>query len=232
MFVFESILVLCLVSIFPLLDKVLYDKLARGEIRKNILLAVGIMWSWTLAVLIYFIMRSGGASLGQLGLVWPEMDRHGEMVSGLWLGACIGSAVSPLFFWNLGRSEKGRAQLRHMIRGFKALLPVSLTDRWVFAALAVTAGICEELIFRSFLFYYFRASPFSLDGISLIAVSGVVFGLAHYYQGKLGVLLTMVLGWVLGAIFLATGSLVIPIIIHMFVDLKFCLIPKNVVESA
>jgi membrane protease YdiL (CAAX protease family) len=40
------------------------------------------------------------------------------------------------------------------------------------------------------------------------------------------------LGWVLGAVFVATGSLVIPIIIHTFIDLKFYLIPKSVVESA
>jgi hypothetical protein len=101
MFVFESILVLCMVSVFPLLDKALYDQLVRGEIRKNVLLAVGIVWSWALAMIIDFVLKSDGAGPGQLGLVWPKTDLHGEMISELWLGVCIGSVLSPLFLWNL-----------------------------------------------------------------------------------------------------------------------------------
>jgi uncharacterized protein len=232
MFVVESVLVICLVSIFPLLDKVIYDKLARGEIRKNLFLMIGITWSWILAGLIIYIMKSRGVGLEEIGLVKPDLDRYGETMSGLWVGACIGSVASPLFFWHMSRSEKGRTKLRNMIRSFKAILPSSSLDRWVFAALAVTAGVCEEVIYRSFLFHYFSEAPFHIDGILLVAVSGAIFGLAHLYQGKLGVLQTTVMGLALGAIFMATGSLMIPIIVHTFIDLKFCLIPESVVRSA
>ena len=50
-------------------------------------------------------------------------------------------------------------------------------------------------------------------------ISSVLFGLAHWYQGKSGVLSTGIVGAVLGILFIASGfNLWLPILTHGFID--------------
>ena len=51
-------------------------------------------------------------------------------------------------------------------------------------------------------------------------VAAVVFGLAHLYQGAVGVVTTFVMGLVLGALYVIGGSLIAPIVVHALVDLR------------
>ncbi len=59
----------------------------------------------------------------------------------------------------------------------------------------------------------------------LVVVAAVAFGAAHAYQGAAGVLLTGVLGGVFAALYLQTGSLLLPVLLHAAVDLRFLLVP-------
>jgi membrane protease YdiL (CAAX protease family) len=51
-------------------------------------------------------------------------------------------------------------------------------------------------------------------------VSSAVFGLAHAGQGVRGVLATAMVGLLLGGLFLASGSLLLPILLHTLIDLR------------
>ncbi|MDH3621296.1 MAG: CPBP family intramembrane metalloprotease, partial [Gammaproteobacteria bacterium] len=82
--------------------------------------------------------------------------------------------------------------------------------------LSVTAGIVEEALWRGFLFWYLgHFMPLWAAAI----VSAVGFGIAHAYQGMENVPRIILVGGVFAGLFLLTGSLWLPIILHAIVDL-------------
>ena len=98
-----------------------------------------------------------------------------------------------------------------------ALLPRNGAETLWTALIAVNAGVSEEVFFRLLL-------PLLLvmvfgNALLAFAVAGIVFGLAHVYQGWVGVLATFVLGLVLAGLYLLTGSLLAPIAVHVLIDL-------------
>jgi uncharacterized protein len=68
------------------------------------------------------------------------------------------------------------------------------------------------------------------DGV-LVVVAGVAFGLAHAYQGVAGVVTTGLLGGVMAALYLSTGSLLLPVLLHAAIDLRFLLVPARVLPA-
>jgi len=115
--------------------------------------------------------------------------------------------------------------LRRQARGFEALLPRGRRERLTFAALAITAGICEELIFRGFGIAYVRWLWPGAPRTAVIVVTGLAFGLGHLYQGARGVVLTAVVGGYFAWLVLSTGSLWPAMVIHGLLDLRILALP-------
>ena len=65
----------------------------------------------------------------------------------------------------------------------------------------------------------------------LVVVAAVAFGLAHAYQGAVGILTTGLLGGVMAALYLQTGSLLLPVLLHAAIDLRFLLVPSRVLPA-
>jgi membrane protease YdiL (CAAX protease family) len=100
----------------------------------------------------------------------------------------------------------------------RALLPRNRGELPYGAGLAVTAGIAEELLFRLAL----PALLFGITGDGLVAFLGaaVVFGLLHIYQGPPGILFSFLLGLVFTALYVASGTILVPIALHALIDLR------------
>lgn len=88
--------------------------------------------------------------------------------------------------------------------------------RW-FVGVGITAGVCEELLMRGYLIAYLEHF-FGLT--AAVIASSLVFGLGHLYQGPPGVLKTTVAGLVVAGVYLLSGSLWLPMILHAFVDIN------------
>jgi membrane protease YdiL (CAAX protease family) len=106
------------------------------------------------------------------------------------------------------------------LKSFSYFFPATWTERrwWVF--LSITAGICEETLFRGFMLHYLRVFPWTLNLTLALLVSSVIFGLNHLYQGAAGVAGTAIVGFLFGLLFLLTGNLLLPIILHAVIDLR------------
>ncbi len=102
-------------------------------------------------------------------------------------------------------------------------LPSSSLERHWFAALSVTAGFCEELLFRGFLLRYLHNSPLHLGLAWATVAAALVFGTHHLYQGVKGFISTSVGGLVFTAILLVTGSLSLGMVYHAATDLSILL---------
>ena len=86
---------------------------------------------------------------------------------------------------------------------------------WVFVA-----GL-EEVLFRGFLMLELRAllGTSSLAVAANLIVSSAVFGVAHRYQGRSGMISTGVVGLFLGLLFVSSGyNLWLPVLAHGIVD--------------
>lgn len=61
-----------------------------------------------------------------------------------------------------------------------------------------------------------------------VVVSSLVFGLGHLYQGLPGVLKTTVVGLVVAGLYVLSGSLWLPMLLHAFVDLNAGFLSRTV----
>jgi membrane protease YdiL (CAAX protease family) len=78
----------------------------------------------------------------------------------------------------------------------------------------------EELIARLLMFHALHAT-LHLDGDALVVVSALFFAVGHFYQGWKGVLSNLILGLILGKIFLLKGHLIYPMVLHLALNLTF-----------
>ena len=100
----------------------------------------------------------------------------------------------------------------------EALAPDSLPGWLVLlvVVLPVVAGF-EELLFRGALVGGLGAG-FGLSPWLLVVASSLLFGLGHGAQGRVGVVVTALLGGALGVAFVATGSLWVVVVAHYLLN--------------
>ena len=143
--------------------------------------------------------------------------KNSEMLVGAITGGVIAGVLLPLFM----KSNKMTAAFEKI----DFMLPKTLKQRITFFFIAVTAGVCEEIIFRGAVTYFFMNVPVDLP-LWVIGVAGsILFGLAHWYQGISGIISTGFIGFIMFNLYIQTGSLLIPIILHFIIDVKFVFMP-------
>ena len=107
-----------------------------------------------------------------------------------------------------------------------AIAPSTLFDLLLWIAVSCTAGFCEEHIFRGYLLKQALAlttragASRLLATIFSIAITSLIFGSLHLYEGVGGALLISVLGTVYAVIALKLGNLRTVIVAHFLQD--FC----------
>lgn len=113
-----------------------------------------------------------------------------------------------------------RGQAPPVAGDIDVLLPRTQRERRWFAGVALTAGICEEVLYRGVLLVVAALLlPAVPVWVLALGVAGV-FGLAHVYQGAAGVVVTTMMGAVLGLLVVATGSLLPAVVAHAALDLR------------
>jgi uncharacterized protein len=216
-----TLLALAMVFAQPILGRRRYQRLVRalrgdpGARARHY--RRGIIGEWSAVVVVGIIGAMTGRGPSRIGLPGHGLGAAtSEVVE---VGVVMG--ITALAF----RLPALREVLRNQAKGFLALLPRTTGERMLFVALAVTAGVCEEILFRGFGIAYVRwLWPGASHGW-LIAVTSVGFGFAHLYQGRRGVLLTGVVGALFASVTLSTGSLIPAMVMHALLDLRVLALP-------
>jgi uncharacterized protein len=175
------------------------------------------------AIALYFANDREGYGVR---LIAAGGSHYGEVVS-LLAGVALGAV---LVRWRLARPSR-RAKLARAIRRWADLLPRTATERRTWVAVSISAGITEEILYRAFVLSVLANVLPDADATTIVLTAAAVFGLAHLYQGLKGVLLTALLGAVLGAVVLSSG-LLLAMAVHALIDLRLLIIPPDVVAEA
>lgn len=179
---------------------------------KLALYAVTIAFQWMLAGVVAWRALARGLTLQDMGL--GPLPWMAIVLAGL-LGA---TSIGGLQWLNLRRIGKMEGEAPELLRKLaNRLLPVNLLEYLPYSALAITAGVCEEFVYRGF-----AIAAFSKAGLPLwlvVIISSILFGLAHAYQGRGGILSTGIFGVLLAIGRLWLGSLVPVMMWHAGLDL-------------
>jgi membrane protease YdiL (CAAX protease family) len=196
-----------------------------GTMERLVLYASTIGFQWLAVAVVAWRAWARGYTAEQLGLAMH--DRGKILVASL-----VGAATIAIFQWlNLRRMGRLPAKARGSMQAIaERILPHSTIELLPFLALAITAGLCEEFLYRGFAMAVLAhlGSP----GWAAVLISSVFFGLAHAYQGRGGFFSTLVIGAVFGTGRIAYNSLVPVIFWHSAVDLVAGVAgPRYLVES-
>lgn len=113
-----------------------------------------------------------------------------------------------------------------------ALLPRTGAERLAFVGVALTAGICEEVLFRGVpVFVLGRQFP-DIGPLATTLAAAVLFGAAHLHQGWGRVAGTGLMGAILTGVYLSTGALWIPMVVHVLVELRALLVRAPLAPGA
>jgi membrane protease YdiL (CAAX protease family) len=165
-------------------------------------IAVGVLataaWSSRLPVENYFALQ------------WPERKDLNYLIAGFAMLAAIYALEALLIYLSVLHGNDDKRQIEAQLEG---RLPLFL-----FLALAlIYAPVCEELIFRGFIFRGW--SQTYLGPVGTIWLTALLFGLSHTYS-IYAVLDTTCFGLVAGWTRWRSRSIIVPILLHV---IKNCL---------
>jgi membrane protease YdiL (CAAX protease family) len=167
-------------------------------------------WLFTLCVVGFWLVKGRTWTALMLGHVG-----NWQIISGL---------VYALLVWWLLRTRNHKIfsqpdkieKVRQRLAFAEPLMPHTVAENKLFGLVSLTAGFCEEVLFRGFVFWYFAI----WSGPLWAAVfSSIVFGFGHIYLGWQHMIRTGLFGLVLAFLVLALHTLWPLIIIHAAVDL-------------
>lgn len=149
-------------------------------------------------------------------LIWLGIRLRGvrvrDLIGGRWntvedflldVGLAVGFLVASLLLLFVLRIALGVVDLHNLqksqdeaMRTLGALAPHSYLEAGFFVVLSVSAGLFEEIIFRGYL--QRQSQALANSAVIGILVSGILFGLAHGYQGWRNMIVIAVFGLFFG----------------------------------
>lgn len=155
------------------------------------------------------------------GVSVGDVPRTADGILGMMTGVLLATAIG-LVAW----VRRARALATPMLGEVAALIPRNAAEQLAALPLCLNAGVSEELFFR-------LALPLLVTTVTGsapigLAVAAVAFGLAHWYQGWKGVVGTMLVGALLTATYLGSGSLLRVMVIHALIDVVALIIRPSI----
>jgi len=176
------------------------------------LYASTIAFQWLAAVVVLWRSSAHAIPPARLGLAVPNPA----------LTVSITLCLTALMFANQivslrGLKSRPEAALGVLPQLARKIFPQDRAERVAFFAVVITVAACEELIYRGFVQRILQDWPGNVV-VAGIFGSAAMFGLAHIYQGRRGLLATFVVGVIFSAIRWWTGSLVPAAVAHFVAD--------------
>jgi uncharacterized protein len=216
----HTLILVALILANSLLGSSKLEHVGAGAGGKRIFLYAGtFIFELVLVLLIWFGIRLRGVRLRDvIGGRWNRVEDF--LID---LGIAIGFWFVSIFLLLGLRIALGLIDLHNLqktqeetLRALGSLAPHSYLEAGFFVALSVFAGLFEEIIFRGYLQKQFHG--LTRNAVLGIVISGIVFGLAHGYQGWRLMIVIAIFGMFFGILAYFRKSLRPGMMAHAFQD--------------
>lgn len=168
------------------------------------------------------------ASQGWHAVFYPKMDLGPELG---WFWYVMVSLLSFFILSNfvpllLLGSTTFRASMFEAYRSRSHVYPKTVRERRIYVITAIFVGVGEEVMYRGFLVHYLEQYWWPQSLILCTLCANLLFAVPHYHQGLTGIVNAFIAGMAFSALFMLTGSLAAPIVIHILYDLKLLWISR------
>lgn len=172
-------------------------------------------WEWTLFAYAWWGFRKSGVRLREIiGGRWrsPEDALIDVAIAAGWWILIV--AVIAVLGHLTGLAKAQNIETARKTLEF--LIPRNNFETGLWIALSLTAGFCEEIVFRGYL--QRQLTAFAGNLYAGIVLSAVVFGLSHGYEGAARMVMVFALGAMLGVLAHWRRSLRSAMMVHAWQD--------------
>ncbi|MGB6482597.1 MAG: CPBP family intramembrane glutamic endopeptidase [Candidatus Acidiferrales bacterium] len=184
---------------------------AQSESARLLTYVATLVQEWLLFLYVYAGMRARGGTIRErIHARWAsgrDVWRDIGIAAVVWAILLVLEGVSSVIFRSTGGAGAKVVQ---------QLVPHSALELPVWALLSISAGFCEEFIFRGYLQEQLRRLTGSVG--MAVAIQALVFGLGHGYQGWALMVTIFFLGLVFGITAALRKSLAPTMIAHGWTD--------------
>lgn len=216
------------VGVSPLYSLWGYRKLeqeiaAGNEVAKVREYVESIVLTWLFGLGAVAIWLWQGRPLAGLGLAMPRLLTS---IPALVLAvAIIGFLVAQLR--RVRRADRPLVGAEQ-IDSVRAMLPESDREMRYFYGAALSAGVFEEILYRGYLIAVFGTL---MPRWAAVIVAALAFAWGHIYQGWANLPRIFLSALVAAGLYLWTGSLLLPIVLHAFVDINSALTARAILRN-
>ena len=110
---------------------------------------------------------------------------------------------------------------------FNLITPVTMKEKKWFFFVSLTAGICEEIVWRGCMLLLLSSIFPDFNVVIVSVISCLLFGIFHCYQGFYGMIKTAVIAFLFVLIYITTNSLLLGIILHFLFDFSSAFLTRE-----
>lgn len=188
-----------------------------------------IVLQWLIVAVIALLCARRSVDPNELGLSIANPARIVWLAVGLTSVLCVNQVFGLRKITQLPEGRRGS-----LFAISEKIMPRTGRETLLYSALACTAGLSEEFIYRGFVFMTFvRMTVNYLPPNEIaVALSSAWFSVAHAYQGRRGIITTFVVGMIFAFTRIWTGSLIPAIAAHIGMDLVIGLYASRLLRRA
>jgi membrane protease YdiL (CAAX protease family) len=214
----DHLVVIVFALLYPIVGFIGFRRLLRRieagiPVNRNLLYFNTILGHWILFVIALCVWAISERAWGDLGFNFVFNSRF-------IVGAVLTVAGIAFLLVQLRQATTASREeidlLQHELGHLSLLIPRNGSEMARFNLLSLSAGIVEETLWRGFLIWYLSQS---VPVWAAAIISAVGFGVAHAYQGLANVPKITLVGAVFSGLYVLSGSLWLPMILHATVDL-------------
>lgn len=178
---------------------------------------------WIPTGILSLFVAFGSLDITDIGLTLPVLNTGLLPVWTAYIVFAIAAILLLLTAYQI-LALKVSPQYREKIRQVQlpddldVLLPKTIKEKRLWTFVSLSAAICEELLYRGLLIFILTNLFPAINVYWCIVIAGLVFGIAHIYQGLSGVVKTTVYGILFAALYMSVGSVLPGILLHFLTD--------------
>ncbi|MCU1285665.1 MAG: Abortive infection protein [Acidobacteriales bacterium] len=194
-----------------------------------------IIWLWLLVALVGVGVHKHGVSVRELiGTPWKSFDDvliDLAIAGGFWFASVL-LLAGLKFIINPGLLHAASSPngVQESLKSIAPLIPHTSREIFFWILMSLSAGFCEEFVFRGYLQKQFSA--LAKNAALGIIFSAVIFGIGHLYQGKLQMALIGAYGAMFGILAHFRKSLRPGMIAHAWQDILSGLVASMLLQHA